>query len=98
MVVSVAPDAEFAEPRRKSGLAGLRKPWASTHQKTIQYERTTVYLVRARLVSPRSHCNFDRIEDAHTKPLNGERDELRDALTTLDSLRRIAEPMDHVSR
>jgi hypothetical protein len=34
---------------------------------------------------------LDRIEDGHTKPLNGEQHELRDALTTLDSLRRIAE-------
>jgi hypothetical protein len=34
---------------------------------------------------------LDRIEDGHTKPLNGERHDLRDALTTLDNLRRIAE-------
>jgi hypothetical protein len=34
---------------------------------------------------------LDRIEDGHTKPLNGEQHDLRDALTTLDSLRRIAE-------
>lgn len=34
---------------------------------------------------------LDRIEDGHTKPLNGEQHELRDALTTLDNLRRIAE-------
>ncbi|MGC2182836.1 MAG: hypothetical protein WA637_06130 [Terriglobales bacterium] len=34
---------------------------------------------------------LDRIEDGHTKPLNGEQDDLRDALTTLDSLRRITE-------
>ncbi len=34
---------------------------------------------------------LDRIEDGHTKPLNGEQRDLRDALTTLDSLRRIAE-------
>ena len=30
---------------------------------------------------------LDRIEDGHTKPLNGEQHDLRDALTTLDSLR-----------
>jgi hypothetical protein len=34
---------------------------------------------------------LDRIEDGHTKPLNGERHDLRDALTMLDNLRRIAE-------
>ena len=34
---------------------------------------------------------LDRIEDGHTKPLNGEQHDLRDALTTLDSLRRMAE-------
>ena len=34
---------------------------------------------------------LDRIEDGHTKPLNGEQDDLRDALTMLDSLRRITE-------
>jgi hypothetical protein len=34
---------------------------------------------------------LDRIEDGHTKPLNGEQHDLRDALTTLDSLRRIKE-------
>ena len=34
---------------------------------------------------------LDRVEDGHTKPLNGEQHELRDALTTLNSLRRIAE-------
>jgi len=34
---------------------------------------------------------LDRIEDGHTKPLNGEQHDLRDALTTLDSLRRITE-------
>ena len=34
---------------------------------------------------------LDRIEDGHTKPPNGEQHALRDALTTLDSLRRIAE-------
>src|SRR6476661_1779968 len=34
---------------------------------------------------------LDRIEDGHTKPLNGEQHELRDALTKLESLRRIAE-------
>lgn len=32
---------------------------------------------------------LDRIEDGLTKPLNGE--QLRDALTTLDNLRRITE-------
>ena len=34
---------------------------------------------------------LDRIEDCHTKPLNGEQHDLRDALTTLDHLRRITE-------
>jgi hypothetical protein len=34
---------------------------------------------------------LDRIEDGYTKPLNGEQHDLRDALTTLDNLRRIAE-------
>jgi len=34
---------------------------------------------------------LDRIEDCLTKPLNGEHQDLRDALTTLDGLRRIAE-------
>jgi hypothetical protein len=34
---------------------------------------------------------LDRIEDCLTKPRNGEHQDLRDALTTLDSLRRIAE-------
>ena len=29
---------------------------------------------------------LDRIEDGHTKPLNGEEHDLRDALTALDSL------------
>jgi hypothetical protein len=37
---------------------------------------------------------LDRIEDGHTKPLNGEQHDLRDALTTLDSLRRITERQD----
>ena len=34
---------------------------------------------------------LDRIEDGYTKPLNDEQHDLRDALTTLDSLRRITE-------
>jgi dsDNA-specific endonuclease/ATPase MutS2 len=34
---------------------------------------------------------LDRIEDGYTKPLNGEQHDLRDALTTLDSLQRITE-------
>ena len=34
---------------------------------------------------------LDRIEDGHTIPLNGEQRDLRDALTTLDNLRRITE-------
>ena len=34
---------------------------------------------------------LDRIEDGHTKPLNGEEHDLRDALSALDSLRRITE-------
>jgi hypothetical protein len=40
---------------------------------------------------------LDRIEDGHTKPLNGEQHDLRDALTTLDSLRRITEPSKWLS-
>jgi hypothetical protein len=34
---------------------------------------------------------LDRIEDGHTKPVNGEQHDLRDALARLDSLRRITE-------
>ena len=34
---------------------------------------------------------LDRIEDRHTKPLNGEQAALREALATLDTLRRITE-------
>ena len=34
---------------------------------------------------------LDRIEDGYTKPLNGEEHDLRDALTALDSMRRITE-------
>ena len=34
---------------------------------------------------------LDRIEDGHTKPPNGEQHDLRDALNSLDSLRRITE-------
>ena len=34
---------------------------------------------------------FDRIEDSYSKPLNGEQAALRDALATLNSLRRITE-------
>ena len=34
---------------------------------------------------------LDRIEDGYTKPLNSEEHDLRDALTALDTLRRITE-------
>jgi hypothetical protein len=34
---------------------------------------------------------LDRIEDGHSKPPTSEQHDLRDALTTLDSLRRITE-------
>ena len=34
---------------------------------------------------------LDRIEDGHSKPPNGEQAALRDALATLDTLRRITE-------
>jgi hypothetical protein len=37
---------------------------------------------------------LDRIEDGYTKPLNGEQHDLRNALKTLDSLRRITEPQN----
>jgi hypothetical protein len=52
-------------------------------------ERDPVKLLE-RVVRARSAV-LDRIEDCHTKPLNGEQYDLRDALSTLDSLRRIAE-------
>ena len=52
-------------------------------------ERDPVRLLE-RVARARSSI-LDRIEDGYTKPLNGEHHDLRDALTTLDSLRRIAE-------
>ncbi len=52
-------------------------------------ERDPVRLLE-RVASARNAI-LDRIEDGHTKPLNGEQQDLRDALTTLDSLRRNAE-------
>ena len=52
-------------------------------------ERDPVRLLE-RVARARSSI-LDRIEDGHTKPLNGEHHDLRDALTMLDSLRRIAE-------
>jgi hypothetical protein len=57
------------------------------HSATL--ERNPVELLE-RVARARSAV-LDRIEDGHTKPLNGEQHELRDALTTLDSLRKIAE-------
>ena len=52
-------------------------------------EREPVKLLE--VVARVRHAILDRIEDGHTKPLNGEQHDLRDALTTLDSLRRITE-------
>jgi len=37
------------------------------------------------------HAVLDRIEDGYSKPKNGEQAALREALSTLDSLRRITE-------
>jgi hypothetical protein len=37
------------------------------------------------------HAVLDRIEDGYSKPKNGEQAALREALTTLDTLRRITE-------
>ena len=37
------------------------------------------------------HAVLDRIEDGYSKPKNGEQAALRDALATLDSLRKITE-------
>jgi len=48
----------------------------------------------AKLLEQIAHARnavFDRIEDGYSKPLNGEHAALRDALATLDSLRRITE-------
>ncbi len=52
-------------------------------------ERDPVRLLEQ--VASARNAILDRIEDGHTKPLNGEQHDLQDALTTLDSLRRIAE-------
>ena len=40
---------------------------------------------------------LDRIEDGHSKTTNGEQAALRNALATLDSLRRITEPQNRWS-
>jgi hypothetical protein len=37
------------------------------------------------------HAVLDRIEDGYSRPKNGEQAALREALTTLDTLRRITE-------
>jgi hypothetical protein len=37
------------------------------------------------------HAVLDRIEDGYSKPKNGEQAALREALTTLDTLRRMTE-------
>jgi len=52
--------------------------------------RPVTCLILERIASARNSV-LDRIEDGHTKPLNGEQHDLRDALTTLDTLRRITE-------
>jgi hypothetical protein len=56
---------------------------------SARLERDPVKLLE-RVARARSAI-LDRIEDGHTKPLNGEQHDLRDALTALDSLRRITE-------
>jgi hypothetical protein len=53
------------------------------------FETNTVKLLER--IARARNAILDRIEDGHTKPLNGEQHDLRDALTTLDSLRRITE-------
>ena len=62
--------------------------WRELCQATL-FETNPVKLLER--IARARNAILDRIEDGHTKPLNGEQHDLRDALTTLDSLRRITE-------
>jgi hypothetical protein len=62
--------------------------WRQLRQAAL-FETNSVKLLER--IAHARNAVLDRIEDGHTKPLNGEQHDLRDALTTLDSLRRITE-------
>jgi hypothetical protein len=53
------------------------------------FETNTVKLLERITVA--RHAVLDRIEDGYSKPKNGEQSALREALITLDTLRRITE-------
>ena len=74
---------------RMSDINNAAHPdWRQLCQAAL-FETNTVKLLERITLARRAV--LDRIEDGHTKPLNGEQHDLRDALTTLDSLRRITE-------
>jgi hypothetical protein len=62
--------------------------WRQLYQAAL-FETNPVKLLER--IAHARNAVLDRIEDSHTKPLHGEERDLRDALTSLDSLRRITE-------
>ena len=70
------------------GTDAAHPEWRQLCQAAL-FETNTVKLLERITVA--RHAVLDRIEDGYSKPKNGEQAALREALSTLDSLRRITE-------
>ena len=70
------------------GTDAAHPEWRQLCQAAL-FETNTVKLLER--ITLARHAVLDRIEDGYSKPKNGEQAALRDALATLDSLRRITE-------
>jgi len=77
-----------------SNIEQTRSDWRQLCQAAL-FETNPVKLLER--IDRARNAVLDRIEDGHAKPLNGEQHDLRDALTTLNSLRRITERQEWLS-
>src|SRR5258708_39698866 len=81
---------QFAASCRLNGRGSGKRLYVTNGNELCQaalFETNPVKLLE-RIAHVRNAV-LDRMEDGHRKPLNAEQHDLRDALTTLDSLRRI---------